>query len=187
MFTIGFAPALQRFDVLACAKALAQRMLEFITWSVSVILIAIGLIGVVLPLIPGTLIILIGALIHHWLRPEELSWTAVGVIAALWLFSLIVEFGSMALGTRWFGGSKWGMAGASGGAFLGMFLSVPFIICGTMLGAVLAEKFLAKQSGASAMKAGFGAAAGFVFSLVARLFCALAMTGVFLFCALRNV
>jgi len=161
-------------------------MLEFITWSVSVILIIVGLIGVVLPLIPGTLIILIAALIHHWLRPDEVSWTAVGVVAALWLLSLLVEFGSMALGTKWFGGSKWGMAGASGGALLGMFWSVPFLICGTVLGAVLAEKFLAKQTSAAAMKAGFGAAAGFAFSLVARLFCALAMVGAFLFFALKN-
>ena len=104
-------------------------MAEFLIWSLSVILICSGLAGVVLPLIPGTLIILVAAFVHHWLRPEELSWTAVGVIAALWGLSVLVEFGSMALGTRWFGGSKWGMAGASGGALVGMFFSLPLIIC----------------------------------------------------------
>lgn len=162
-------------------------MSEFLIWSLSVILICIGLIGVVLPLIPGTLIILIAALIHHWLRPEEMSWTAVGVIAALWGLSILVEFGSMALGARWFGGSKWGMAGASGGALVGMFFSLPLIICGTVLGAVLAEKFLAKQTNSTALKSGFGAAAGFAFSLIARLMCAFAMVAAFLIFTLRSV
>ncbi|HEY9154223.1 MAG TPA: DUF456 domain-containing protein [Opitutaceae bacterium] len=162
-------------------------MAEFLIWSVSVILIGVGLVGVVLPLIPGTLIILVAALVHHWLRPQELSWTGVGVIAALWALSVLVEFGSMALGTRWFGGSKWGMAGASGGALVGMFFSLPLIVGGTVLGAVLAEKFLAKQTNTTALKAGMGAAAGFAFSLVARLVCAFAMVAAFLIFALRNV
>jgi hypothetical protein len=162
-------------------------MSEFLIWSLSVILIGIGLVGVVLPLIPGTLIILVAAFVHHWLRPQEISWTAVSVIAGLWALSVLVEFGSMALGTRWLGGSKWGMAGASGGALLGMFFSLPLIICGTVFGAVLAEKFLAKQTNTTALKAGVGAAAGFAFSLVARMICAFAMVAAFLIFALQNV
>lgn len=162
-------------------------MSEFLIWSLSVILIGIGLVGVVLPLIPGTLVILVAALVHHWLRPEEMTWAGVGVVAALWLLSVLVEFGSMALGTRWFGGSKWGMAGASGGALVGMFFSLPLIVCGTVLGAVLAEKFLAKQTNATALKAGVGAATGFAISLVGRLICACTMVAAFLIFTLKNV
>jgi uncharacterized protein YqgC (DUF456 family) len=61
-----------------------------------------------------------------------------------------------------------------------MFFSLRALVLGTVLGAVVAEKLLAKQNNAVALKAGLGAAVGFVLSTVARLGCAVAMIGAFL-------
>ncbi len=161
-------------------------MLEILTWCLSIVLMIAGLIGVVLPLIPGTLLIFSAAIVHHLLIPQEVSWTTVGVVGALWILSIIVEVAGMAVGTRWFGGSKWGMAGASGGALVGVFFSLPMLILGTVVGAIIAEKFVAKRTDGAALKAGFGAAAGFALSIAARLVCALTMIATFLFAALRS-
>ena len=54
------------------------------------------------------------------LLPADLSWLVIGFIALFWLLSIVADFGGVILGTRWFGGSKWGMAGASDGAFGGL-------------------------------------------------------------------
>jgi len=161
-------------------------MLELLTWSLTVTLMLVGLAGVVIPLLPGTTLILAAALIHKMLLPADLSWLAIGFIAGFWLLSIVAEVGGIILGTRWFGGSKWGMAGASGGALVGVFFSLPVLLLGTIFGAIVAEKFLAKQTDRAALKAGLGAATGFVISTIARVICALVMITLLLVAALSD-
>ncbi len=109
----------------------------------------------------------------------SLTWFAVGWVAGFWLISVLADIGGTLLGTRLFGGSKWGMAGATGGALAGMFVSLPALILGTVFGAVVAEKCFGKRTDEEALRAGAGAAFGFLLSTVARLACALAMIGVY--------
>lgn len=160
-------------------------MLEIAIWSLTTGLMLIGMAGVVVPLLPGTTLILLAAFIHKLVLSEDLSWMTVGFVALFWVFSIVADIGGVLLGTRWFGGSKWGMAGASGGALVGVFFSLPALILGTVFGAMAAEKLLARKSSGESLKAGLGAAAGFVISTVARLFCAAVMIGLFLLDALQ--
>jgi uncharacterized protein YqgC (DUF456 family) len=96
-----------------------------------------------------------------------------------WLLSVASDFACTLLGTRMFGGSKWGMAGASGGALVGMFFSLPVLLLGTMLGAVVAEKWGAKRSTDDALRSGTGATVGFLLGTIARFGCALAIMAVY--------
>ncbi|HEY4249272.1 MAG TPA: DUF456 domain-containing protein [Lacunisphaera sp.] len=153
--------------------------MEIFAWSLAILLMVMGLIGSVVPLVPGTTLILLGALLQKWLLPDTLTWLVVGWIAAFWLLSVMADIGCTIVGTKLFGGSKWGMAGATGGAVVGMFLSIPALLLGTILGAVLAEKCLAKRTGEQALRAGAGAAVGFVLSIFARLSCALVMVALY--------
>jgi uncharacterized protein YqgC (DUF456 family) len=154
--------------------------MEIFAWSLAIFLMVIGLIGSVVPLLPGTTLILAGALLQKWLLPDTITWVVVGWIGAFWLLSVIADIGCTIIGTRLFGGSKWGMAGATGGAVVGMFLSIPALLLGTILGAVLAEKCFAKRTGEQALRAGAGAAVGFVLSIFARLSCALVMVALYI-------
>ncbi|HWA85924.1 MAG TPA: DUF456 domain-containing protein [Opitutus sp.] len=138
-----------------------------------------GLVAVFLPMIPGTLVILAAALAHRLMFPADISWTAIGWIGVFWVLSMLADVGGVLLGTRWFGGSKWGVTGAGGGAVVGVFFSLPALILGTVLGAVAAEKLIAKRTGTEALRAGVGAAVGFVISTIARFVCAVAMIGLF--------
>lgn len=157
-----------------------NTMLAVVTWALSLSLMALGLVGVVVPMVPGTLLILLAAIVHKLLQPADLSWLAVGYMAVFWALSMIADFGGVLIGTRWFGGSKWGAAGAGGGAFIGLFFSFPALILGTIFGAMAAERLVAKKTGRQALRAGAGAAVGFVISIVARLGCAVVMIGLFL-------
>jgi uncharacterized protein len=100
-----------------------------------------------------------------------------------WVLSILADIGGVVLGTKLFGGTRWGMAGASGGALIGVFISLPALIIGTIFGAIAAEKLFGKRTHGQALKAGVGAATGFVISTVARAFCAVVMIGLFLFAA----
>ena len=161
-------------------------MLEVATWCLTLTLMLVGLAGVVVPLLPGTTLILVAALIHKLILPTDLSWLGFGFIGVFWLVSIVADIGGVMLGTRWFGGSRWGMAGASGGALVGVFFSLPALILGTIFGAIAAEKLLANKTDGEALKAGVGAATGFVLSTIARLACAAVMIGLFLVAALSG-
>jgi len=157
--------------------------MEILIWSVAILLILAGLLGSVVPLLPGTTLILVGVLLQKWLLPETLTWLAVGWIAVFWLLSVIADLGCTLLGTRLLGGGKWGMAGATGGALAGMFISLPALLLGTIMGAVVAEKCLGKKTDQEALRAGAGAAIGFLMSGFARFTCALLMAGLYAYSA----
>ena len=144
-------------------------METYLIWSLTVFLTLIGLAGVVIPLLPGTTLILLAMVAHKLLIPEAVSWVVIGWIAGFWLLSVIIDFVGVILGTRAFGGGKWGMLGAGGGAVIGMFFSLPMLLLGTVLGAVVAEKLIAQKTNRASLLAGVGAAVGFLFSTIGRL------------------
>ncbi|HRI83239.1 MAG TPA: DUF456 domain-containing protein [Opitutaceae bacterium] len=154
--------------------------MEYLVWALTIALVLVGLAGCILPLLPGTTLILAAMVLHKLLLPAQLSWWLLGAIALLWLLSLLMDLAGVIIGTRIFGGSKWGMAGAGGGALVGVFFSLPALLLGTFLGAVVAEKFIGRKSGGQSLRSGVGAATGFLLSTVARTACALAMIALFL-------
>lgn len=149
--------------------------MEYLVWSLTASLLLVGLIGCIVPMLPGTTLILIAAVLHKLLLPDSMSWALIGWIAALWFISIVADFLGVMIGAKLFGGGKWGMTGATGGALVGMFFSLPALLLGTFLGAVVAEKYGAKKSDRESLKAGVGATAGFFLSTAARLACAVAM------------
>lgn len=155
-----------------------------LVWTLTTVLTLVGLAGVVIPLLPGTTLIMLAMVAHKLLAPADVSWAVVGWIVALWMVSIVVDFAGVLVGTRLFGGGKWGMAGAGGGALVGMFFSLPMLVLGTILGAVAAEKFIARKGNRESLLAGAGAAAGLVISTAGRLACALAMITLFALAAL---
>lgn len=153
-------------------------------WSLCICLVLVGLVGSVVPLLPGTTLIFAGVLIQKWLLPDTLSWVAVAWIGVVWAFSMIADIACTVIGSRLFGGSRWGMAGASGGALAGMFFSLPALLLGTMLGAVVAEKWFGKRTSEDAFRSGMGAALGFLASTLVRVACALVMVACYAIAAL---
>jgi uncharacterized protein YqgC (DUF456 family) len=153
--------------------------MDYAIWTLTALLLLIGLVGSVVPLLPGTTLILVGVLLHKFLLPETISTGAVVSIALIWLFSVVADFVCTLIGTRLFGGTKWGMTGAGGGALVGMFFSLPVLLLGTIFGAIAAEKLVGKRSDHDALKSGLGAALGFIVSTIVRALCALAMVALF--------
>jgi uncharacterized protein YqgC (DUF456 family) len=157
-----------------------------LVWTLTVLLILVGFVGVLVPLLPGTTLIFVAVVLHKLLLPASISWAMVGWIALLWLLSLALDVVGVMIGTRLGGGTKWGMAGASGGAVIGSFVSLPALILGTMLGAVLAERLAHKRDLRETLRAGVGAGLGFFLGFLGRLLCAVTMIGFFVLANLRG-
>ena len=94
-------------------------------------------------------------------------WTFV-VLGLLLTLSQIFEFMSGAVGTRWFGGTRWGAAGALIGGIVGMFF-MPFgLILGPLIGSTLCEFVFAKKEVKPAAVSGVGSVLGTVAGLIVK-------------------
>lgn len=154
-------------------------------WSITVILMAIGLAGTVLPLVPGTTIILAAAILHHVMLGEAQSvgwWTLSGLIA-LTMLSYALDFVSGALGAKWFGATRWGALGGIVGAIVGLFFGIIGLFIGPLIGVLVGELLGGKQL-LPAGKSTWGTLLGTTAGIIARLIIALVMIGWFLLVAL---
>ena len=152
-----------------------QTVIEILSWTLLVVLLLGGLVGVLLPILPGALIIFIGALLHKILTPEWLSWTTVALLGVLVLVERLLDFLGTMVGAKWLGATRWGIFGAVVGGIVGIFFGLPGLILGPVFGALVGEIIFARRSLRLSAKAGFGAAIGFGLSTVARVALALLM------------
>ncbi len=100
--------------------------MELFWWLFTIVLFAVGLIGTVLPIIPGTTIILAAAVIHRLMLGAEKSigWRSIAVLVLLTLVTYALDFMGAYFGAKYFGATKWGIFGAIFGALIGLFFGI---------------------------------------------------------------
>jgi len=154
--------------------------MELFWWLITVVLFAIGLIGTVLPVFPGTIIILAGAILHRvMLGPEKsIGWQTITVLVLLTLAAYALDFLSGYFGARFFGATRWGMFGAVVGALIGMFFGIIGLFVGPVIGAILGE-FIAGKRMIDAGRAGWGSLLGNLGAMIGKLIIALLMITIF--------
>jgi hypothetical protein len=154
--------------------------MELFWWSMAVILFAIGLIGTVLPVFPGTIIILAGALLHRMMLgpAKSIGWTTIAILVVLTLTAYALDFLSGYFGARYFGATKWGMFGALLGAIIGIFFGIPGLLVGPVIGAVAGE-FIAGKRTIDAGRAGWGSLLGNLAAMMGKLVIGLVMITIF--------
>ena len=150
-------------------------------WLFTTVLFAVGLIGTVLPVFPGTTIILAGAVIHRMmLGPEKsIGWRVIVVLVVLTLATYALDFLSGYFGAKYFGATKWGMFGAILGALIGVFFGILGLLVWPVIGAIVGE-FIAGKRMIDAGRAGWGSLLGNLGGMVGKLIIALAMITIFL-------
>lgn len=154
-------------------------------WTLTVLLLTLGLIGTVVPLLPGPVLIFIAGVLHTLLRPESgMSWWAIAIQAVLVGVAYGLDIASGAMGTKWFGGSKWGVIGVLVGGVIGLFFGLPGLILGPLIGGFAFEMLFAKKKMTPAAKATWGTLIGTGVGLVARFCVGLAMVAWFFIDAL---
>ncbi|HEY5751944.1 MAG TPA: DUF456 family protein [Chthoniobacterales bacterium] len=153
--------------------------MQGVWWTVTVLLMAAGVIGTVLPLVPGHVLVLAGALVHKFAFGEAgVSWWAIAIMAVLLLAGAAVDFLSGAAGAKYFGATRWGAIGGLVGAIAGVFFGLPGIIIGPLVG-VLAGELLSGKGLLPAGKSTWGSLLGAVAGGVLKFLIALIMIGVF--------
>ena len=148
-----------------------------ILWIAAGVLIVIGVLGLILPVLPGAPVIFLGALLAAW--AEDFAYLGVwslAILGALSLLAIAVDFVASAFGARRFGASGRAVTGAMIGAVVGLAFGPIGVLVGPFIGAVLGE-LTVRRNLAAAGRVGLGTALGLALGTAAKLAIAFAMVG----------
>jgi uncharacterized protein YqgC (DUF456 family) len=147
-------------------------------WSLTIVLFVIGMIGTIIPLLPGTTIIFAAAVIHRVTMGEDHSvgWWTLGGLFILTVISHVLDITSGSLGAKKFGATRWGAFGGLVGTVVGMFFFPWGLLLGPVLG-VLSGELVAGQKLVRAGKSTWGTVLGTTAGIVAN-----AIIGVVMIC-----
>jgi len=145
------------------------------------ILMIMGLVGAILPVLPGAPLILIGAFIYAWHTGFiSVSWGTLLVLLILTVLSHALDTIFSLLGAKKYGASRWGIVGAFLGGLIG-FLSAGIlgIIIGPFLGALLLE-LIQGQGVKVSLRVGMGTLIGLLGGAIGKVIISIIMIGIFL-------
>lgn len=155
-------------------------------WVVTGVLLLAGLLGTILPVLPGTVLILAAAVWHflamrYWLHVADpgIGWPGFIILILFAVVAQVFETASSAMGARYFGSTKWGAWGALLGGLVGLFFFPWGIFLGPVLGALSAELIIARRELKPAAKSTWGTFLGTAAGLIVKTGIGLAMVGYF--------
>jgi uncharacterized protein YqgC (DUF456 family) len=104
-----------------------------------------------------------------------MSWQGITILSVLLVASYVVDMAAGAMGARWFGASRWGIAGVFVGGMVGLFFAPLGFVVGPLAGGLVFELIFAKKRMAPAVKSTWGTLLGTGVGLVFRLVLSLGM------------
>ncbi|WP_029036732.1 DUF456 domain-containing protein [Salinimicrobium xinjiangense] len=140
------------------------------------ILMLVGILGSFLPMLPGIPVSWGGLLLLHLTSVIPINYTYLGITLLITVIIFALQYAIPAIGTKYLGGSKQGMFGATIGLFAGIFIPIPFaILIAPFIGAYIGE-IMNKADSRTALKAASGSFIG----LLASTFMEFVVTAIFL-------
>src|SRR5215475_369818 len=152
--------------------------LHALWYLLAAILIVVGIVGTVLPALPGVPLVFAGMLVAAWADGFQHVglWTLIG-LGVLTIIAVAVDFLAGLAGAKRVGASRLALIGAALGTLVGIFFGLPGLLLGPFLGALIGELF-AGGTMRRATHVGVGAWIGFLVGTVLKLGVCFAMLGV---------
>jgi uncharacterized protein len=152
--------------------------MELLLYGLGLVALAAGLAGIVLPALPGSPLLFVGAVLIAWAGHfTRIGWPTLAVTGALAVLMIVVDHAAAVLGARVSGASRRAVIGAAIGLVVGLFFGLPGILLGPFAGAVVGELLATREVGRAA-RAGAGAVAGLVAGGVVKIALAFVFLGV---------
>jgi uncharacterized protein len=149
-----------------------------VLWLLAVLLILTGLVGTVLPGLPGPILVFVGVFLGAWAGDfAHIGALTLFVMAMMTAAAYAVDFLAAAAGVRHAGASTRAAVGAALGAVAGIFFGLPGLILGPFVGAVIGELTVRRHL-RSAGRAGVAAWIGFVVGTAVKLALVFGMIGI---------
>ena len=144
--------------------------MEIFLLIVAFLLMLVGIIGCIVPGLPGVPIAYAGLWVAQATDRIDFSWQMLLIWGIVTIVVSVLDYVVPAWGTKQFGGTKWGVWGSTIGVFAGLFFGAVGVIVGPLVGAVIGELLGGKEM-AQALKAGWGSFIGLLFGTIIKLIC----------------
>jgi uncharacterized protein YqgC (DUF456 family) len=155
--------------------------MEGLLMLAGVVLVLGGIAGTVLPALPGAPLVFGGLLLVAWADSfQKVGWITLTIIGLLALLTFPLDIMAASLGAKRVGASWLALVGAAVGTIVGFFFSLPGLILGPFVGAVLGE-YLARRDLRQAGRVGVGTWIGFVIGVAGKMALIFMMIGIFVF------
>jgi hypothetical protein len=150
-----------------------------VLWILAVILVIVGIAGIILPALPGVVLVFIGLLLAAWADGfQAIGWLTISLLAGLMVLALITDVVATTLGVKRVGASRWAIIGSVIGTLAGLLFGFVGIIIGPFVGAAAGE-YYARRDMAQAGRAGLGTWAGIILGTALKLALAFSMIALF--------
>ncbi|NJX15868.1 DUF456 domain-containing protein [Tamlana crocina] len=154
--------------------------MDIILIIISAFIMLLGILGSFLPVLPGPLTSWLGLLVVHFTKaiPMDKPFIIITLLVAgfIWVSDYIIP----AVGTKRFGGTRYGMIGTTIGLIVGILAPIPGgIIIGPFVGALIGE-LLNKADSKTAIRAAFGSFIGFLASTFIKFVVAIVYLGLYI-------
>jgi uncharacterized protein YqgC (DUF456 family) len=139
--------------------------MDIILLILSGILLLTGIIGSILPALPGLPLSWLGIVCFSCL--PQIPFSTIAVITSAFIVIIIstLDYLLPSITTKKYGGSRYGIWGTNIGLIIGIFTPIPFgFFIGPFLGAFIGEFIFNKSKHTTSFKAASGAFIGFIAS-----------------------
>ena len=142
---------------------------------IAFIFLFVGIIGCIVPGLPGTPIAYAGLWIAQATDKVDFSWQMLLIWGIVVVVVSILDYVVPAWGAKRYGGTKYGVWGSTIGVFAGLFAGPWGVIIGPLLGAIIGELLGGKET-KEALRAGWGSFLGLLCGTIIKLICCGLMT-----------
>lgn len=162
-------------------------MIDGLLAALAIVLIIVGIVGCVLPIVPGPPISFAAMLVAQFTRFVHFETSTIIILGLLALIVQVLDYIVPAWGTKKFGGTKYGSWGSIIGLIIGLFFLPPLgpfgiitILAGPFFGALIGEK-IGGANNEKSMKAAIGSFIGFLTGTFMKLVLSIVITGFIIF------
>ncbi len=156
-------------------------MLEISLIIIAVLLAIGGIVGSIVPALPGPPLSFIAMVLLHFARGDVFSSAELLTFGILTVMAVVLDYILPIMGAKMYGASRYGIIGSVIGMFAGLLVfALVGMFIGMFLGAVIGE-YIAGKKTSQAMKAGTASFLGGIAAMALKLGICIVMLGYVLF------
>lgn len=153
--------------------------MNVLLWTVAVALILIGIVGTVLPALPGAVLVFGGIVLAAWIDDfTRIPVWIVILLGAMTAVAWVVDYVAAAAGAKRVGASKYAIIGAMIGTFAGIVTGLWGLLFMPLVGAAIGE-YIAQRDLRRAGKVGLATWLGLLVGTAVKIAIVFTMVGVF--------
>jgi len=152
-----------------------------LVWTGTIILFLIGLVGTIIPALPGNPIIFAGAFLYAFFTDfQNVEISTLVILGIIAILAQLFDYLAGAYGAKKMGSTKAGIWGSIIGGILGIIGGNAIgLVVGIFFGAMISEMLFSNKNASHSLKIGFGSVLGFLGGTIAKFILGIVMVIIF--------